>query len=717
MRRTLFLLPATLLLLPIILTALHAQTGSIKGRVLDSAGAPLNRATVRIEGTSRGGYTSAEGKFLVGNIPIGTFDVRITFAGKQEYIAKSVRIEQEKTVDIGTITMLDKVTTTRIVIAAYRANLDNPGAVDVKSGEDILRTTRGSQNALATVALGASACGTQGNLAIRGMRASDAILRVDGVEQSDRFSGSTGNNNLTPSVLGLAELQVDASGDDASKNNSFGGGVELTTRNGENELDAPHQSVLGIRHDSLPENPFYNPLYQALSTFSIDVDVASYALVRSYLNAGTMPLPEGVRIEEMINRFHYSYPQPEGDRPFSVTLDAAECPWRRNSQIVRVGIQGRTIAMDQLPPANLVFLIDVSGSMQSVERLPLLKRAFRSMVEHLRPQDRVAIVTYAGASGLALPSTSGEHKEEILAALDRLEAGGSTNGAEGILLAYRTARENATDGSNNRVILATDGDFNVGITDDSDLVRLIEEERRGNIFLTTLGVGTSGYSDKRMETLADRGDGNYAYLDNDKEAERVLVGQIAGTLYTIAKDVKVQVEFDPRRVAAYRLIGYENRTLAAEDFDNDRRDAGELGAGHTVTALYEVVPVGAERSVEELRINDTLEIPRTLLPNEAMVRVRLRYKQPTDSVSQLVEASVPNRATRIEAASPDFRFAAGVAAFGMLLRHSQHRGSADQDMVLRLAGYASGERMSDERAEFIELVKKAGEIGNLSTAR
>ncbi|MCY7348143.1 MAG: VWA domain-containing protein, partial [Pyrinomonadaceae bacterium] len=346
----------------------------------------------------------------------------------------------------------------------------------------------------------------------------------------------------------------------------------------------------GERYAEIEENPFLETARAPLSTFSIDVDTASYSNVRRYLNDGQMPPKDAVRIEELINYFEYDYPQPIGDAPFSVNTEAATAPWNRKHKIVSIGLQGKKVAMEDLPPTNLVFLIDVSGSMNTPDRLPLVKSGLRRLTEQLSAKDRVAIVVYAGKSGLVLDSTN--NRGEILAALDNLEAGGSTNGGQGIQLAYKVALDNFIQGGNNRVVLATDGDFNVGVTSDNELVKLIEAKRKTGIFLSVLGFGTGNTNDSMMEKLADKGNGNYAYIDSQEEARKALGEQVAGTLYTIAKDVKIQVEFNPARVAGYRLIGYENRLLANKDFNDDTKDAGEIGAGHSVTALYEIVPAG-----------------------------------------------------------------------------------------------------------------------------
>ncbi|MDP3542887.1 MAG: VWA domain-containing protein, partial [Elusimicrobiota bacterium] len=344
----------------------------------------------------------------------------------------------------------------------------------------------------------------------------------------------------------------------------------------------------------IEENAFQKASDHPLSTFSIDVDAASYSNSRSILNEGRLPPADAVRLEEFINYFKYAYPEPQGEHPFSITTEVAACPWNDAHKLVRVGLKGKSIAKENLPPNNLVFLIDSSGSMMGPDRLGLVQKGLRLLVEQLRKEDRISIVTYAGSAGLVLPPTSGAKKKEILEALDRLTAGGSTAGGAGIQLAYKVAAENLIKKGNNRVILATDGDFNVGVTSDGELTRLIEEKREHGVFLTVLGVGRGNYQDAKMEQLADKGNGNYAYLDDIMEAQKVLVKEMGGTLLTIAKDVKLQVEFNPARVSSYKLIGYENRVLAAEDFNNDKKDAGELGAGHTVTALYEVVPAGVK---------------------------------------------------------------------------------------------------------------------------
>jgi len=464
-------------------------------------------------------------------------------------------------------------------------------------------------------------------------------------------------------------------------------------------------------YDHILENPFLDAKTNPLSTFSIDVDTASYSNIRRFISEGSLPPKDAVRVEEMINYFTYDYAQPTDQKPFAVHVDLASCPWETSHRLVRIGLKGKEIATDKRGPSNLVFLLDVSGSMTPPERLPLIKQSMRLLVEKLTENDRVAIVVYAGASGLALPSTPGNQKEKILSALESLEPGGSTNGAEGIQLAYEVAADNFIKGGVNRVILATDGDFNVGVTNQGDLIRLIEEKAKTGVFLSVLGVGTDNLKDSTMQKLADKGNGNYAYLDSLDEARKVLVQQMNGTLVTIAKDVKIQVEFNPARVASYRLIGYEKRMLRKEDFNNDKVDAGEIGAGHTVTALYEVVPVGVSA-------NPTANVPpvdplkyskpeKATSSSDEMLTVKLRYKKPDEDKSQLIERPVLDSNAAFASTSPDFKFAAAVAEFGMLLRDSEHKGNGTFGTVLEWAQEGKGSDANGYRAGFIELVRKA----------
>ncbi|WP_143310749.1 YfbK domain-containing protein [Chitinophaga vietnamensis] len=458
---------------------------------------------------------------------------------------------------------------------------------------------------------------------------------------------------------------------------------------------------------AIHENVFHNVSDQPLSTFSSDVDRASYSNVRRFLNNGSMPVPDAVRVEEMINYFDYHYKAPQGKDPVAIYSDMAVCPWNTRHQLVRIALQAKTIDTKDLPPSNLVFLIDVSGSMNEPNKLPLVKKAFKALVQQLRPQDRVAIVVYAGAAGEVLPSTSGDRKADIIKALEDLQPGGSTAGGEGITLAYNIAAKHFLKKGNNRVILATDGDFNVGPSSAGELERLIESKRDKGIYLSVLGFGMGNLKDVTMETIADKGNGNYAYIDNFEEARRTFVTEFGGTLFTIAKDVKLQVEFNPRFVQAYRLVGYENRVMQNEDFNNDKKDAGDMGMGHTVTALYEIIPTGAKG--EKVNWVDPLKYqqPKIIGSGSEVLTVKMRYKQPDSNTSALVEEVLRYNDNKIESSNSDFRMAAAVAAFGQLLRNSAFKGTATYDQVLTWATSAKGDDPEGYRAEFIQLVKKA----------
>jgi Ca-activated chloride channel family protein len=448
-----------------------------------------------------------------------------------------------------------------------------------------------------------------------------------------------------------------------------------------------------------------------LSNFSIDVDAASYSNVRRMLNSGQLPPAGAVRIEEMINYFQYDYPQPKKEDPFSFTTEISDCPWNPANKLVLIGMQGRKIPVENLPASNLVFLIDVSGSMGTANKLPLVKASLKMLTDQLREQDKVSIVVYAGAAGLVLPPTSGANKTAIKDALERLDAGGSTAGGDGIKLAYKTASENFNKSGNNRVILCTDGDFNVGMSSDDDMERLIEQERKSGIFLTVLGYGMGNYKDNKMQKLADKGNGNHAYIDGMSEAKKVLVNEFGGTLFTIAKDVKLQVEFNPAKVQGYRLVGYENRMLNKEDFNDDKKDAGDLGSGHTVTALYEIIPVGIKsdflKEVDPLKYQkSTTALSPSSFSNEIM-NIKFRYKAPGSEESKLMIQPVMDYSTSSTKASENFRFAAAVAEFGMLLRNSEFKARASYTSVLQAAKNALVFDKEGYRKEFIHLVESA----------
>ena len=474
------------------------------------------------------------------------------------------------------------------------------------------------------------------------------------------------------------------------------------------------------QYDEINENQFLDPQINPLSTFSSDVDVASYANMRRFIMDGQLPPKDAVRIEEMINYFNYDYPNPKKRKTFGVQTELGKCDWAENHQLLRIGIHTEELDRDEVPASNIVFLLDVSGSMSSNDKLPLLQKSLRLMVNNLREKDRIAIVVYAGASGLVLPSTSGDNKQKILEALNQLRAGGSTAGAAGIELAYETAVENFVKGGINRVILATDGDFNVGISSDEELVKLIEKKREKGVFLSVLGFGTGNLQDAKMEKLADNGNGNYAYIDNLMEAKKVLVTEMGSTINTVAKDTKFQVEFNPAQVQAYRLIGYENRLLADEDFNDDTKDAGDIGSGHSVTAVYEIVPGGVELDVE---INgkgsvDPLKyqaVDRIIVPGRGeLATVKIRHKKPNSDKSELETHIVTTETLH---PSKDFQFASAVIEFGMLLRDSDYKGKSSFNKVLELAKEGKGKDKHGYRSEFIRLVSLAEDLYSESAER
>jgi Ca-activated chloride channel family protein len=470
------------------------------------------------------------------------------------------------------------------------------------------------------------------------------------------------------------------------------------------------------------DNGFKSTSLDPLSTLSIDVDTASYSNVRRYLNNNQMPPVDAVRIEEMINYFDYQYPEPKWNQPFSVTMEQSNCPWNARHHLVLVGLQGKRLAENQIPESNLVFLIDVSGSMNSADKLPLLKNSLKMMVSKLRPQERISMVVYAGSAGLVLDSTPGHDKQTIMAAIDRLQAGGSTAGGQGIALAYNIARKNFIRNGNNRVILATDGDFNVGVSSDNELIRMIEQERKSGIFLTVLGLGTGNLKDGKMEQLANKGNGNYFYIDNLNEGKKVLVDELGSTIFTIAKDVKIQIEFNPAFVKEYRLIGYENRTLAKEDFNDDTKDAGELGAGHTVTALYEIVPAGSwesQSNVDALKYQKTMPKKSFFTDKNEIMTVKLRYKEPNVNTSKLIQQTLKQTNNGFgsvwqQQQNDNLIFASAVAEFGMLLRASAHKGQASYQNVMQRIQASAYVDLWGYKNELLSLVQKAAMLDQRS---
>ena len=626
----------------------------ISGRVVDSStGSGVEGAQVLVQGSGKGAVTAASGRY--------------------ELLVPGVKSGSTVTVSVRRI---GYASVQRIVRAdAARLTLDfalSASATQLQTQRIATESTVGDQASVAAAAPPPT------GKAVQAYGQAGPAMRVRAARPGSRLEARDGSGNV-----------------------AYAGGVPDSLR----RRGAPWNTE---EYDRIEDNPFLGARQNPLSTFSIDVDRASYANVRRYLSAGQQPPKDAVRIEELVNYFRYDYAGPSDRHPVKIHTELAAAPWAGAHRLLRVGVQAKKIDLASAPANNLVFLIDVSGSMEPENKLPLLKRAFALLVDELREKDKVSIVVYAGAAGLVLPPTSGADKPKIHAALEALSAGGSTAGGAGIRLAYDIAKQQHIRGGNNRVILATDGDFNVGVSSTSELVRLVEEKREQGTFLTILGFGMGNYKDGRLEQLADKGNGNYAYIDDLLEARKTLVTELGGTLVTIAKDVKLQVEFNPTRVAAYRLIGYENRLLRAEDFNDDKKDAGELGAGHTVTALYEIVPVGAEGTVK-IRGVDSLRYERPAPASGSAVSggselayVKLRYKDPDGSTSRLLEHPVADRVVR---PSTDFTFAAAVAAFGMVLRESEYKGSADWPMIARLAREGRGADPEGYRIEFIRLIE------------
>jgi Ca-activated chloride channel family protein len=645
---------------------------TLTGMVAAADGSPLIGAVVRLEATKLGALAKApHGRFRIDGVRAGEYTATFDAIGYQTQ-TRRVSIESGVTCDVGTV----------VLAAAPRSAME---------------------------------------ITVRGGRSEEQRLRVDGVEVGTAFAGGYGATSASGSIASAPKQKLIAmpSADDFANalRIAMPSRAVADTTGGRTANVTPTEDVSGEGYAPIYENEFLACHVSPISTFSIDVDRASYSNVRRFLDAGMLPPVDAVRIEEMVNYFDYDYPDPEDEHPFRILTELSDCPWDRTHRLVRVGLQGRRMEAGVRPPSNLTFLIDVSGSMADENKLPLLKKGLELLVDQMRPEDSVAIVVYAGAAGTVLPMTSGRDRRAIVEALGRLQAGGSTAGGEGINLAYAIARASFRKDCVNRVILATDGDFNVGVSSVEELGRLIEERRRDGIFLTVLGFGTGNYQDAAMEQLADRGNGNYAYVDNLDEARKVFVEELTATLVTIAKDVKIQIVFSPERVASYRLIGYENRMLATEDFDDDHKDAGELGAGHSVTALYEIVPRGSANGDLDGWVGrpDTLDMPDDWKAGE-MMRVRLRYKLPDSDVSTLIEGPVIERGIGIDHASSDFRFAAAVAEMGLLLRNSRHKGTASYDDVLRLAATSKGADRNGHREEFVTLVGRARELGSREPA-
>lgn len=479
--------------------------------------------------------------------------------------------------------------------------------------------------------------------------------------------------------------------------------------------EADYDQLKNEEYSQFTENKFQLAKTEPLSTFSVDVDAASYSNMRRFINRGSLPEKDAIRIEELVNYFSYNYPEPTGTDPVKISAEVGNCPWNSQNRLVKIGLKARNMAGDNLPASNFVFLIDVSGSMYGATRLDLVKSSLKLLVNNLREKDRVAIVVYAGAAGEVLPSTSGRDKQKIKEALENLSAGGSTAGGAGIQLAYKIAKKNLIKSGNNRIILCTDGDFNVGVSSNDGLQKLIEEERKSGVFLSILGYGMGNYKDNKMQTLAQAGNGNHAYIDNLQEANKVLVNEFGATMYTVAKDVKLQIEFNPSQVQAYRLVGYKTRLLNKEDFNDDTKDAGEMGAGHTVTAFYEIIPVGIKSNllgnVDPLKYQKETkaDLPSYSLHPD-LLTVKLRYKQPNSDTSKKIE--VPLIDSNSDNVSDDFRFASAVAMFGQLMKDSQYKGTGSYDKAIALAQKGFGSDEQGYRREFVRLMETAKGLAN-----
>lgn len=686
-------------------TALMAQTtGSLQGKVTDvTADEGLPFANVWIEKNSvkiTGTQTDFDGNYNFSNVEAGTYDVFTSYVGFPTLKKEGVIIK------VGQVTRLDidmeesTNALSEVVVQAYKIPLieqDNTVGGQTLGAEDIKNLSTRSVTSIVSTTAGVNQADKGKAIRSRGARKSKNRVYLDGLSKNNarRKIGKKSK----PKVKGYATTAPVAKPKPRPS-------IKTTKTAAPNNSTVPESTT--EEYAGFVENEYKAVQDEPLSTFSIDVDRASYANVRRFLNNMQRPPKDAIRIEEMVNYFDYKYEQPTGEHPFNVVTEASDCPWNKEAKLVHIGLQGKNIDLEKAPASNLVFLLDVSGSMSYGNKLPLLKESLKLLVNNMRSSDKVAIVVYAGAAGLVLPSTNNKHK--IMEALDKLSAGGSTAGGEGIRLAYKVAKEQFINDGNNRVILATDGDFNVGVSSDSDLETLITQKRNDDIFLTVLGFGMGNYKDSKMEILADKGNGNYAYIDNIKEAKKTLVNEMGGTLYTIAKDVKIQIEFNPAEVKSYRLVGYENRLLNKEDFNDDTKDAGELGAGHTVTALYEVVlaknykEAKTAKKVDDLKYQKTNKTAQAVNSNELMT-VKLRYKAPKGTKSTLLEYPLKNEVKPLAEASENFRFAASVAGFGMLLRESKFKNDLTYKEVLTLAKGAKGTDKEGYRAEFIGMVK------------
>jgi Ca-activated chloride channel homolog len=663
-----------LLIVMILLTLPSAAQQQIAGKVVDEKKEAVMSATVVAlqQNMLKGGsVTDFDGHYTLGPLDPGIYDVLVTMPGYDSALMTKIIVSLAGKSIVNFSLVRSSTQLRGMIVKAYK----NPLVREGNSGKTIL--TSEDIKALPTTEI------------------SDMVGQAPELYQGHRGKGvQIGGARSSGTLYIIDGVQVQNIGNTANT------GIQMA----QNTTQFYNPST--EEYKKYTENGFRNVALSPLSTMSVDVDRASYTNIRRIINEGSKPPADAVRIEEMVNYFEYDYPQPTDNDPISINTEVTNCPWRPEHRLLRIGIQAERVASAELPPSNLVFLIDVSGSMESADKLPLLVTGLKLLVQNLRPVDKVAIVTYAGAAGLALPPILGSNKQAILDALEKLQAGGSTAGGAGIQLAYKTALDNFIKGGNNRVILATDGDFNVGISNENELETLITRQRKTGVALTCLGFGTGNYKDAKLELLADKGNGNYHYIDNVKEAQKALVSEFGGTLFTVAKDVKAQIEFNPAIVQGYRLVGYENRLLNAEDFKDDKKDAGDMGAGHTVTIIYEVIPAGAKskflHNTRKLKYRESRQ--QATQYNGELATIRFRYKEPDGRKSKEIAHVIDNQITPWNNASVNTRFATSVAMFGMLLKESEYSGTASYDEILKIAGTCKETDPGNYRAEFMQLV-------------
>ncbi len=688
----------------------------ITGIVSDNIG-PIPGVQIVVKGTTRGTSTDLNGAYSI-QVKNGEFLV-FSFIGLE---TKTVKVPKTKVLNIQLQPSQNQLQ--EVVVTGYKVK-QTKNAI-VSSQKQITKKDKkiALQGKVSGLQISPNSGYTNQKIVLRGNRSitgtNTALVVIDG-----QVASAETLQQIPQDVIDKVHVIKGAQGASIYGEQGVNGVLVVTTKNhtGKNAdgtSDALNTSVTDDlevipalepndeSYETFTENPFESPKKNALSTFSIDVDNAAYTNVRRFINNGQKVPKDAVRIEEMIQFFKYKYAQPTTDEPFAIDTEYSSCPWNVNHTLVRIGLKGKEIPTEKIPASNLVFLIDVSGSMSDVNKLPLVKESLKLLVAQMRKQDRIAIVVYAGAAGLVLPSTSGDEKRKIIASLDQLQSGGSTAGGAGIELAYKVAAEQFIKEGNNRVVLATDGDFNVGASSDEDMEKLIEGKRKSGVFLTCLGYGMGNYKDSKLETLADKGNGNYAYIDSMQEANRFLNKEYKGAMFTIAKDVKVQIEFNPMHVKAYRLIGYENRKLEAEDFVNDAIDAGEMGSGHTVTALYEIIPEGTDSELftatSDLKYTKTPSTSATAFPNE-LATVKFRYKKPDEDTSKELVRIIPTTSKNLKSASEDFKFASAVAWFGLILRDSKLVKNKSKEAVIELANEGISTDSDGYREEFVRLVE------------